>query len=596
MKRLIVLLFLALALLLSGVPALGQSTVRLRPGMDIPAAIRAAPANTTFVFEAGLYNISINVRSGDTYRAEPGVVLSGARLLTGWQKEGDYWFAGDQIQAGRVVNPSGYAVCKNGFARCNYPELLFWNSQPLQHEGTLTATQPGEWFFDYDRDRIYVASDPTRAEIKTAVLPYAFQGAAVNNVTISGFRVEHYAVPLQQGAINILATSAGVMSSNITIENITAVWNGSGVNLIAELSVVRNSYLNDNAHKGLGAGGSYPQARDFQNLATNIRIQRNEIARNNWAGINPYWDAVTKFAYNEDLVIEDNFIHDNFYGKGIWIDIDNVRATVRRNIIYNNGSNGVYVEISGSAVVEDNWTGFNGTTDDSTNNTYHANIFVANTPDVTIQRNIVVVGSVGNGIAAQSTDRGGGVFGVYYLRNLRVVDNTIIFTSQNSGNVGIEAFWDADAVLRQNSNLFERNTYHIAATNTYQRFYFDGRGDFARFQTRGMERTGQQVVGIPPQLVQVPDWNGGAPVVTSTPTPTFTATRTATATPTVTASHTATATPTQTPTASVTAILPSVTPLPPAERTPTPAPDVFLWEVEIRAIVQIRRISPTPAP
>lgn len=547
MKR---LLITVLILLCGALTVNAQSAIRFNPAQSsatIRNAIAAAPVNSSFVFGAGVYrNVTVSPRTGDTYQGEVGTIFNGGRVLTGWTREGAYWYVGGQTQEGRTVNPSGYEPCRTGFPRCNRPELLFVNGAPLLHVDNLQALSAGKWYFDYVADRIYIGQDPTAALIETAVTTYAFSSVGSSNFTIRNFEIIYYAVPLQNGAIQISN------ASGVTIDNVTLRWNTNGINLsTASNSRVINSRLNDNAIKGVGMGGS-PSV-----LGTGLIFQTNELARNNWGGANTYWDAVSKFAFTDGMIIEGNYVHDNYYGKGIWVDIDNFNVLIRDNIVYRNASNGVYIEISGSGVVENNWSGYNGHIDDSTNNTYHAQIYISNTPNVTVRNNIAVVGDAGNGIAAQQTDRGSSNrFGVYRTDNLLVEDNQIVFTNAASGNAGLEAYWQIPQAYAPGNNRYIGNTYYVPVANTHPRFYWSSRVNFADWQKFNQDVNGQVIVGIPQDLIQVPEWNGGVvvPTITPTATPTFAPTNTSTSTPTPTHTLTPTSIPTSTPIPTIGAI------------------------------------------
>lgn len=579
MKKLLTLIgaVLITALLTAQTPA----PIHFNPSQSnttIRNTIAQAPANSTFVFSSGVYrNVTISPRTGDTYLADSGAILNGARVLTGWTREGAYWYVGNQTQAGRVVNPSGYEPCLTGFPRCNRPELLFWNDAPLLHVDSLQALGAGRWYFDYDRDRIYVASDPTAAAIETAVTTYAFSSVGANDFTIRGFTITRYAVPLQNGAIQISN------ARNVTLDNLTLIQNTNGINLSsASDSRITNSRLNDNAIKGIGVGGS-------QNvLGTGLVILNNEWARNNWGGANPYWDAVSKFAFTDGIIIEGNYVHDNHYGKGVWIDIDNWRVVIRDNIIYRNASNGIYFEISFGGVIENNWAGYNGHIDTNTSGTYHAQIYISNTSNVTVRNNIAIVGNAGNGIAAQQTDRGSSNrFGVYRTDNLLVEDNKTVFLGGVSGNVGLEAFWEAAAAYRAGNNVYRNNEYYIPAVSSFNRFYWTSRMSFSDWQ-KVQDAGSSLIIGIPQDLIQVPEWNGGNP--TATPTPSSTSTLTRTSTPTATLTPIFTATPTNT-------AIPSVTPSPGATITSEPTQTLetgVIWRFEASGQIWLYPVTVTP--
>jgi hypothetical protein len=78
-----------LALSCSGAGDTGAAVVIINPGDDVQRIVDANPAGTTYKFRAGIYREdSVRPKLGDIYEGEPGTILSGARLLTGWVAEG----------------------------------------------------------------------------------------------------------------------------------------------------------------------------------------------------------------------------------------------------------------------------------------------------------------------------------------------------------------------------------------------------------------------------------------------------------------------------------------------------------------------------
>src|SRR4029453_12431596 len=90
----------------------------ISPGQSIQAAVNAAPEGTTFWIKAGVHRLqSVIPKHRQTFLGEPGAVLSGAKVLTTFRREGSYWVATDQTQQGPTVpNPS--EVCQPNSPRC----------------------------------------------------------------------------------------------------------------------------------------------------------------------------------------------------------------------------------------------------------------------------------------------------------------------------------------------------------------------------------------------------------------------------------------------------------------------------------------------
>jgi hypothetical protein len=74
-----------------------QPIIVLQPGDHSPAIVSTQPTGITFVFNTGVYrNVAISPRAGDTFRGEPGAILSGAKVLQGFEGDGSVWSIGGQ--------------------------------------------------------------------------------------------------------------------------------------------------------------------------------------------------------------------------------------------------------------------------------------------------------------------------------------------------------------------------------------------------------------------------------------------------------------------------------------------------------------------
>jgi hypothetical protein len=76
------------------------------PGESIAAKVAAAPEGTSFTLRSGVHRLQqFSPKSGQSFTGEAGTVLSGARLLTDWAREGSLWVHGGQTQQGRSASP-----------------------------------------------------------------------------------------------------------------------------------------------------------------------------------------------------------------------------------------------------------------------------------------------------------------------------------------------------------------------------------------------------------------------------------------------------------------------------------------------------------
>lgn len=433
------------AFVLVALPALSQDqTVTLVPGADVQAIVDANPENTTFIFQPGVYRLQrIQPKNGDSFVGQNSAILNGSQILTNFARLGGLYVAGDQIQHGQ-----GNGSCDSNHPQCFYPEDLFIDGVPLFHAASIAAVVPGSWYFDYAGHNIFLADDPNGHMVEASVTRSAFWGPAAN-VTISGFTIEKYAVPAQMGAIG-----DQYPGNNWTVTNNEVRWNhGTGISLASGSSASSN-YVHHNGQKGIGGTGS------------NILVEGNEVAFNNWAGFNPAWEAGgMKFAQASNLTIRGNSIHDNA-GPGAWTDIDCINVLYESNVIRNNtGGAGIQHEISYAAVIRYNTV---------CNNTnawpfwlWASQILIQNSQNVEVHHNTVeTLPTGGNGIGIIQQNRGTGPYGPHLAINNSIHDNSITYRGGVSSS-GMVADYNQGELIQNGNNVFDYNSYHLQDPNWY---------------------------------------------------------------------------------------------------------------------------------
>lgn len=446
----------------------GAATVTLNPGDDVRSVVDANPPGTTYRFKAGLYReVRISPKAGDIYEGEPGSILSGARLLTGWVANGATWHVGGQTQEGQV-----HGVCRASRPRCNRPEDLFVDGRPLLHVDALSKVTASSYFFDYDADRIHVGQDPAGKVVEVSTTRIAFAPAA-DGVTIKGLVIEKYAIPAQMGAVGGQRPRSGWV-----IEGNTIRWNhGTGVKVGAD-SVLRNNRIHHNGQQGFSGG------------ARNIRIEGNEVAYNLWNGTDPSWEGGGgKVALADGYVARNNWVHHNA-GRGLWTDIDNRNVLYQYNTVVDNALDGIAHEISYSARIESNIIARNGLAFDVW--LWGSGILIQNASDVEVTGNHVEVAAAGgNGIGVVEQSRGSGMLGPWVSRNVRVHGNVVVHKGSR-GRSGAGQDHGAAELFSEESGLrFDRNSYHVPHVG---RDHFAWNGTtltFPRFRSAGQEAGGR---------------------------------------------------------------------------------------------------------
>ena len=424
----------ATALVVVTAPAPPPTGTAIAPGEDIQARVDAAAPGTRFVLKAGVHRLQhVRPKDGMVFAGEPGAVLSGARILTGFTRAGSAWAADGQTQQGTAAG-----VCEDGGVACRFPEDLFLDDVPLKRVASLAQVGPGTWYFDYAADRVHLGSDPAGRKVEIGVLPHAFSGSA-SGVVIRGVVIEKYATPAQQGAVQGNATSGWtVEDAEIRLNHGIGLRTGDGMRVL-------RSRIHHNGQMGIGGSGD------------GVLVEGNEIAYNNTLGFDPAWEAGgSKFVRTSGLVLRGNVSHHN-HGHGLWTDIDNVNTLYEGNRVEDNTRSGIFHEISYRAVIRNNVARGNG----GAGATWvdGAGILVNSSRDVEIHGN-TVEGNL-NGIAAVQSARGAGAHGAYELANLFVHDNTVAMTQGRSGVVQNAG---SQAVFTSMNVRFEANRYTLGAS------------------------------------------------------------------------------------------------------------------------------------
>ena len=472
--------------------ACGESTlamgVRIDVGVDPRVVVGAYPAGTVFVFAAGVHRLvgPIVPRVGDVFVGEPGAVLSGARLLSSFEREGGLWVVAGQTQQGRRIGE-----CEPDSPRCAFPEDLFIDDVPLRHVASLADVVPGAWFFDYENDRIVFADDPSGRRVETSVARAAFASAA-DAVTIRDLVIEKFANPARPGGA-IQAVVTGAPSSYgerwIIENNIVRLNHGAGITA-GHGAQIRGNRVLWNGQMGLGGGWGH-----------GTLVEGNEIAYNNWAGFYQHWEAGgAKWAVSDGLVVRGNHAHHN-RGNGLWTDINNINTLYEYNVSEYNARNGIFHEVSYRATIRYNTLQYNGIERGHEEHRYvdGAGVLVAHSPDVTVYGNVVK--GNWNGIIGLQGNRGSGTYGAYEVRNLSVYDNDIEVRYWPDGyslrgrpegvhgrsgvfrNGGFDGVWDEEA-----NNRFDRNRYTILTDTTRHWFWANADRDFAAWQAFGQDQ------------------------------------------------------------------------------------------------------------
>ena len=457
----------------------GGETILLKPGEPIQMAVDKHPA-ATFVFTPGIYRLqTIIPRTGQTFVGQPGAILSGAKVLTGWERDGNRWYVSGQTQKGDVTAFN----CIDGRPRCNYPEELFIDDVRIRHVGTLPEVGPGTWFFDYPAGRIYIGDDPASHLVETSVVAYAFYGNR-SRVTVRKLTIEKYATRTQHGVIHPRIgfadpPKAGDLSFGWLVEDVEIRLNHAAGIQLAQDMVVRRCRILRQGQIGIRGSG-----------INNALIEHNELAYNNDAGYDwGFEGGATKVLGSNNTIFRSNYVHHNL-GAGLWLDWDNRNSLVEMNFVEHNSNAGIFQECNARGVVRYNISRFNATHRLASPWLWGAQILIACSQQMEVYGNTVTVGAGGgNGIALIQQNRGSASFGPLVLKDNHIHNNVIIYQG-DAGFSGAAADWNAEAMFSSN-NRFDNNTYHVGSAQATHWYWQSGATNWSGFRAQGQETSGQ---------------------------------------------------------------------------------------------------------
>ncbi len=465
-------LWLAVAAVLVGgvcsLSAEGEGDVVLRPGQDLQAIVARSPEGTRFVLEPGIYRRqTIIPKDGQKFIGQAGVVLNGALELTVWTRVDGLWRSAPLPAALPF-----HGECAAGRELCSRREDLFVDDRLYQPVGTRAELGSGRW---HRKDgAAWLADDPRGQSVELGVTPRAFGGAA-ENVVLKQLVVEKYATDAQQGAI--FADNG----RGWHILDVTARWNhGLGLSFGPGTTVKGGSYSH-NGQLGLAASSG-----------AGSRVQRVEIAYNNYAGYDPAWEGGgTKFWETDGLIVKNSCIHHNG-GPGLWTDNDNINTIYEDNKVFRNANEGIKHEISYDAIIRNNVVVANGSGFDEW--LWGSQILIQDSSNVEVHDNLVETsGNFGNGIGVVYQERGTGAFGPWQAANNRVHHNRIIHRGRRGQN-GVATSEPNARFWRESDNRFDRNTY-VVADRTFDHWTLnDQDAAWDGIRALGQEANGELVV------------------------------------------------------------------------------------------------------
>ncbi len=361
----------------------GPGTER-RPLKTISRAAELAQPGDTVRVHAGVYREWVRPARGGvegrpiTYVAAPGerVAVKGSEV---WKPR---WLAvpgRPGVFTGRL-DPALFGAYNPYRAKLRNVEgrktqgQVFVNGRPLTEVDStddLTRT-PGSWMASAEGDAVSVhfpdgVRDPAGPLVELTVRNHIFAPVkrGLGYITVRGFTFEHCAsdsqggfwevgAPPQAGEVSCRSGHHWVIENNIIrwckavgldcgSETEQPVLDGQPTPKLVGYHLIRGNIVGDNGETGITGLGQI-----------GTRILGNVIERNNLLHFNAVEEAGIKTHYLINGLIEGNLVRDN-EADGIWVDNVWQGTRITRNVLINNRSSGIFVELgAGPGLVDHN--------------------------------------------------------------------------------------------------------------------------------------------------------------------------------------------------------------------------------------------------
>jgi hypothetical protein len=404
------------------------------PAVNLVAAVQAAGVGASLCLKPGVYRLSGQVRplAGQTITLERGAIVSGAKIVNAWTKQGTYWVLDKQTQDFSSGSALAGQLCTDSPTACIY-EDLYRDGRPLQQVNSLAAVGAGKVFFDKALDKMFIVDDPTGHTMEATTVTTGIASGATG-VTIRGGVIE------KMGWLGVQANGA-----HWTIENCEIRYShGTGLRLIGNDYVVRGNFIHHNGNSGIVA-----------TAGSRLLVVGNELAFNNYLHFGakpvPHQEGGAKFLNTSNVVLRDNYSHDND-GDGWWFDTDNINITVENNRFESNSRHGFLYEVSYDAVIRNNVFKLNAT--DAA--WMGSGLRIASSKNVEVSGNLFENNRFST-LTVNSADRGSGKYGLHETTGLNVHDN--VFKLSN-GYVGA-SYGLAKITSAAADNRFLNNDYVV---------------------------------------------------------------------------------------------------------------------------------------
>ena len=386
-----------------------------QPFLTISQAANIAQPGDTVIVHEGVYREWVSPKSGGTaaqpivYQAAEGetVTITGAEVVTDWEKDGDIWKTEINNQFFGRFNPYKEVVFGDWlFTRDRVFHLgeVYLDGCAMYEQVSLEAVRKPEksktslepeysvyaWYSEVDDDKttIYAnfqGEDPTKGNVEINTRRFCFwpENPGRNYITVRGFTMKQAATQwapptaLQEGLIGPHWSKGWVIENNIISDS-----RNVGISLGKEESTGQNEWTTlftkmghqreqEVIFRAINNGWSK------DNIGSHI-VRNNKIFNCGQAGIvghlgcafsiienNHIYDTRKKREFEGaevggiklhaaiDTIIRNNVIHDSF--RGVWLDWQSQGTRVNNNLMFGNDSEDILVEVShGPTMIDHN--------------------------------------------------------------------------------------------------------------------------------------------------------------------------------------------------------------------------------------------------
>jgi hypothetical protein len=422
-------------------------SVRVHPWNNVQHVIDSHASGAVICFANGVYRIRkpIVPKAHMHLVGARGAILSGAKRLRTFSKRNGFWVATGQHQQQSVGNERCMPATYTG---CRYAEGVYIGAHALRQVMSRAALGPGRFYFDYARDEIWIANNPSGRDVEASVAPAAIAGYGRQQpgVVVRGFVVQMFASP-PTGLPAAIKPGNGwlIRDNDIRLNHRLGIYANPGVRIV-------HNAIHDNGLAGVRGEGN------------GIQVIDNRIVHNNTERYSDWYSAGVRFTSTDGLVVRGNLVKRNV-GPGIKTDTNNIHVLVADNRVIGNAGPGIAHEKGYRARIIGNYLRNNALATKGKSIAFGAQIMLNSSSYTEIAHNRVVCTVHVNAIGLRHDNRGSGAHGVFAIKHDVVHDNVI--RMRRGSEMGLSSV-DPDAFTSW-GNRFYGNTYYLRHKSN--RFY-----------------------------------------------------------------------------------------------------------------------------